>query len=123
MARKNTKYSEYSLPTQKFMLAVEKHLMDKFSEITPHWEGLLGMLAVQVDLYNQCKEQIKQDGLMVRDRFGSMVKHPLIKCQTDALIQINKLSQDFGLNPRSLKGLNIQENNEDEFLNNLTSGD
>lgn len=118
MARKN-RYSEYSRETQTFMLAVEKHLMDKFNDITPHWEGLLGMLAVQVDLYNQCKEQIKQDGLMVRDRFGSMVKHPLIKCQTDALIQINKLSQDFGLNPRSLKGLNIQENNEDEFLNEL----
>ena len=122
MAKKN-KYQDYSKETQAFMNAVEKHLIDKFGEITPHWDGLLQMLAVQVDLYNQCKAQIKNDGLMVQDRFGSMVKHPLIKCQTDALIQINKLSQDFGLNPRSLKGLNIQENNEDEFLENLTSGD
>lgn len=119
MGRKNSKYSEYSLKTQAFMNAVEKHLMDKFNEITPHWDGLLQMLAVQVDLYNQCKEQIKQDGLMVQDRFGGSVKHPLLKVQTDALIQIGKLSQDFGLNPRSLKGLNIQNNNEDEFLNEL----
>jgi len=120
MARKSTKYNEYTKETQQFMQAVEKHLINKFNEITPHWEGLLGMLAVQVDLYNQCKQQIKQDGLMVEDRFGSMVKHPLIKCQTDALIQINKLSQDFGLNPRSLKGLNIQENNDEEFIEGLT---
>lgn len=120
MARKN-KYQEYTRETQQFMNAVEKHLMDKFNEITPHWDGLLQMLAVQVDLYNQCKEQIKQDGLMVRDRFGQMVKNPLLKVQTDALIQINKLSQDFGLNPRSLKGLNIQSNEDNEFLNELTS--
>lgn len=118
---KKQKYTEYGRETQAFMNAVEKHLIDKFGEITPHWEGLLGMLAVQVDLYNQCKEQIKQDGLMVRDRFESMVKHPLIKCQTDALIQINKLSQDFGLNPRAMKGLNVQNNNEEDFLNSLTS--
>lgn len=121
MAKKNSKYSEYGKDTQFFLTNVEKHLMDKFGEITPHWDGLLQMLAVQVDLYNQCKEQIKNDGLMVQDRFGSMVKHPLIKCQTDALIQINKLSQDFGLNPRSLKGLNIQSNEDNEFLNELTS--
>ena len=121
MARK-TKYGEYNKETQAFMNAVENHLVNKFGEITPHWEGLLGMLAVQVDLYNQCKQQIKQDGLMVTDRFNALVKHPLIKVQTDALIQINKLSQDFGLNPRSMKGLNIQDNNEDEFLKELTNG-
>ena len=121
MGRKNSKYSEYSRETQAFMNAVEKHLIDKFGNIEPHWDGLLGMLAVQVDLYNQCKEQIKADGLMVRDRFGSMVKNPLIKCQTDALIQINKLSQDFGLSPRGLKGLNIQSNEDNEFLEELTS--
>lgn len=118
MARKN-KYSEYSRETQTFMLAVEKHLIDKFGNIEGQWSGILDMLAVQVDLYNQCKEQIKQDGLMVRDRFGQMVKNPLLKVQTDALIQIGKVSQDFGLNPRSMKGLNIQDNNEDEFLEGL----
>lgn len=118
MARKN-KYSEYTLPTQKFMLAVEKHLIDKFGEISAHWDGLLQMLAVQVDLYNQCKEQIKIDGLMITDRFGSLTKHPLIKCQTDAIIQINKLSQDFGLSPKAMLNMKLQENNEDEFLEGL----
>ena len=116
---KKSKYSEYTKETAQFMNAVEKHLMDKFNEITPHWEGLLQMLAVQVDLYNQCKEQIKIDGLMITDRFGSLTKHPLIKCQTDAIIQINKLSQDFGLSPKAMLNMKLQENNEDEFLEGL----
>lgn len=121
MAKKG-KYKEYGQETQNFMNAVENHLISKFGQIENQWEGLLAMMAVQVDLYNQCKEQIKQDGLMVRDRFGSMVKNPLLKVQTDALIQINKLAQDFGLNPRAMKGLNIQDNNEDEFIDSLTNG-
>lgn len=118
---KKSKYTEYSRETQTFMNAVENHLITKFGQIENQWEGLLAMMAVQVDLYNQCKAQIKQDGLMVTDRFGAPVKHPLLKVQTDALIQINKLAQDFGLNPRAMKGLNIQDNNEDEFLQGLTS--
>lgn len=113
------KYGEFTKNTQTFMNAVENHLINKFGEIEPQWEGLLSMLATQVDLYNKCKEQIKEDGLMVKDRFESYVKNPLLKVQTDALIQIGKLSQEFGLTPRSVSKINLTNNDEDEFLENL----
>ena len=120
---KKSKYSEYGKETQQFMCAVEKHLMDKFGQINNEWEGILSMLATQYELFNQCKEQIKKDGLMVTDRFNAPVKHPLLKVMTDSQIQIVKLVSEFGLSPKSLKGLNIQDNNDDEFLKSLTGED
>ena len=105
------------------MLSVERHLIDKFGVINNEWDGILAMLATQYQVFIDCRDRIKQDGLMVTDRFGTPQKHPLLKVETDAIIQINKLVQEFGLSPKSLKGLNIQDNNEDEFLENLTSGD
>lgn len=113
------KYSEYTEATQTFMKAVEGHLKAKFGDIEPQWEGLLGMLATNYELFWDCKQKIKEDGLMVRNRFGSWEKNPLLKVQTDAQIQLVKLVNEFGLSPRSIKSLNLQDNNEDEFLEEL----
>lgn len=120
MAKKHTKYNEYTKETQQFMLAVEKHLIDKFNEINNEWDGILSMLATQYQVFIDCKEQIKKDGLMVTDRFGAPVKHPLLKVETDAIIQINKLVQEFGLSPKSLHNLKLENNDEDEFIEDLT---
>lgn len=120
---KRNKYADYGRETQQFMNAVEKHLIDKFGNINSEWEGVLSMLATQYQVFVDCKERIKQDGMMITDRFNSLIKHPLLKVETDAIIQCNKLVQEFGLSPKSLKGLSIQNNNEDEFLKELVSGD
>ena len=120
MARKNAKYTEYSRETQQFMLAVEKHLIDKFNVINNEWEGLLQMLATTYDLYINCKEKIKEEGLLITNRFNAIEKNPLLKVQIDAQIQCLKMVQEFGLTPKAMKGLNIQENNEDEFIEGLT---
>lgn len=119
MARK-TKYGEYNKETQAFMNAVENHLVDKFGGINPEWEGLLTMLATTYDLYINCKQKIKEEGLLVTNRFDTLEKNPLLKVQTDAQIQCLKMVQEFGLTPKAMKGLNIQDNNEDEFLESLT---
>lgn len=121
MGRKR-KYQEFSLETQTFMTNVEKHLIEKFGNIEGQWSGILDMLAEQYEIFIKCKERIKQDGLMVLDRFDVYVKHPLLKVQTDAIIQITKLVQEFGISPKAIKNLNVQ-NNDDDFLENLTNGD
>lgn len=120
MAKKQ-KYTDYGRETQQFMNAVEKHLINNFGEINNEWEGVLSMLATQYQVFIDCRERIKQDGLMITDRFNSLIKHPLLKVETDAIIQCNKLVQEFGLSPKSLKGLNVQNNNDEEFIDSLTS--
>lgn len=122
MARKN-KYSEYGKDTQQFMVAVEKHLMDKFNTIEMQWEGLLQMLATTYDLYMNCKEKIKEEGLLITNRFGGLEKNPLLKVQVDAQIQCLKMVQEFGISPKSIKNLSITNNDDEEFLNALTKGE
>ena len=113
------KYTEFSKNTQTFMTAVEKHLINKFGEIEPQWEGLLSMLATQYEIFFKCKNIIAKEGLMVENRFGAIDKHPLLKTLTDAQIQIVKLVAEFVISPKALRYLPANDNNEDEFLENL----
>jgi len=117
--KKTNRYADFSPVTQTFMNAVEKHLTDKFSKIETQWDGLLMMLADNYELFFNCRQQIKKDGLMIQNRFGNYDKHPLIKVQNDAQIQIVKLVQEFGLSPRSIAKINVENNDEDEFLKKL----
>ena len=115
------KYADYSKATQQFMGAVESHLVEKFQEIKPQWDGLLFMLATQFEVFQQCKARIKEDGMMVLSRFGTYEKHPLLKAQTDAQIQIVKLVAEFGLSPRAMQKLTTTTDNEDDFISALTN--
>lgn len=118
--RKKNKYGEYSERTQIFMNAVEQHLSSKFGSIEAQWDGLLSMLATNYELFFNCKEIVNKEGLMVQNRFGGFEKHPLIKVMTDAQIQVIKLVAEFGISPRSIKNLNVTDNNEDDFIEALT---
>ena len=123
MKKKRNDYSEYSDKTQKFMSTIIKHLTDKFGSIEPQWDGVLDMIAAQYDLFFDCKRRIREDGLLVPDARNVWKTHPLVQVQNNANIQLLKLIQEFGITPKSLKSMPIENNNEDEFLNSLTSGD
>lgn len=113
------KKSDYSAPTQNFIKSVQNYLKRKFSTINDEWMGTLAILADNYELYSNCKQQIKKDGLMISDRFGTLVKHPLLKVQNDAQIQIIKLLNEFGLTPKSASKLNIEEQEEETPLTNF----
>lgn len=115
------KYADYKPATQSFMNAVENHLISKFGEIKSEWQGLLTILAQQYDIFEMCKESIRKDGLMTPNRFGGLEKNPLLKAQTDAVIQIKSVSQEFGLSPKSIAKLNVHDNNEDDFIEALVN--
>lgn len=119
-ARKTaTKYADYSERTQTFMKAVEGHLTAKFGSIETQWEGILMLLANNYETFWKCAEKIKEDGLTVTDRFGAIVKHPLIKVQNDAQIQLVKLVNEFGISPKSIKNLSVTDTSEEDFINDL----
>jgi len=115
MAKRN-KYADYRPETQAFLNAVEKHLINNFKEIKPHWNAILNMLATQYDIFFECRERIKKDGIMVRNRFGTIDKNPLLKVQNDAQIQIVKLVEQFGLSPKAIKNLPTEEDSPDDFI-------
>lgn len=114
-----SKYSGYTKNTQNFMGAVEAHLTSKFGSIEKQWDGLLMMLATNYELFWKCRDKIKEQGLTVTNRFGGVDKNPLLKVQTDAQIQIIKLVAEFGISPKSIKNLNVGNNDEQEFIRAL----
>ena len=90
-------YKDYSEEVQKYMWEVHKYIKKRYKAIAPEWLGSLAMLADNYSIFIQCRDAIKKDGIMVNDRFGAQIKHPLIKVQNDAQIQIVKLIAEFGL--------------------------
>lgn len=110
--------NKYETETQDYMFAINKYLRKKYGEIADEWLGALVMLADNYNTFIQCKNKIETDGLMITDRFNVLVKHPLIKVQIDAQIQVVKLLNEFGLSPKSAAKLNDTNEEEEESIIN-----
>lgn len=113
-------YKDYSIEVQNYMWAVHSYLQKKFGTINDEWIMTLMMLADNLEVFIQCRKQIKETGLMIINRFNVLEKNPLIKVQNDAQIQIVKLLNEFALTPKSAE--KIKEVEEDDsplsqFLN------
>nr|WP_320038865.1 P27 family phage terminase small subunit [uncultured Bacteroides sp.] len=100
--------------TVSYMAAIRTFLIKNFGEINEEWKGSLLILEQNFNLFIKCKNQIEVDGLTVTDRFGALVKHPLIKVMQDANIQVIKLTDLFGLSLKSNQNLSINDKKEDE---------
>lgn len=112
-------YERYGEEVVKYMWSVHKFLLNKFGYINDEWFLSLQMLADNLNMFFQCREQIATDGIFVENKFGNMDKHPLIKVQNDAQIQIVKLLNEFGLSPKSVGRLKVEDNEDDELLNQI----
>lgn len=116
-------YGMYLAETQIYMQDVHHFLSGKYSKIEPQWLGQLNQLAYNYNLFLQCQDKIANDGLMIKDRFGTLVKHPLLKVQNDAQIQTAKISQYFGLNVYSDSRIQKPGNDDaEDLINALTNG-
>lgn len=116
-------YSRYPEEVIKHMWSVHRFLLDKFGDIHDEWHLSLQMLADNLNMFIQCRDRIAVDGVIVENKFGLPEKHPLIKVQNDAQIQIVKLLQQFGLSPYAISKLKTDDNNDDELLNTLMGND
>ncbi len=111
MAKKKNKLEKETIT---YMEAIRAFLIKNFNTINDEWEGALLMLEQNYNLFIKCKNQIEIDGLTVTDRFGALVKHPLIKVMQDANIQVIKLIDLFGLSLKSNQKLVIEDNKDDD---------
>ena len=116
-------YSKYLPETQLYLQDVHSFLKSKYGEIQNQWLGQLNQLAYNYDLFLRCQDKIANDGLMIKDRFGTLVKHPLLKVMNDATIQCSKMSQFFGLNVYSDGKINfVASDDSDDLVKALISG-
>lgn len=110
----NKIYSMYNNEVQTTMKNIHRFLINKYKRIQNEWLASLSILADNFSIFYQCRDAIRNDGLMVTDRFGAAIKHPLIKVQVDAQIQIVKLLNEFGLSPKAAAKLNDNSDEEDD---------
>lgn len=110
----NKIYAMYDEEVQTTMKNIHRFLINKYKRIQNEWLAPLSILADNFSIFYQCRDAIRNDGLMVTDRFGAAIKHPLIKVQVDAQIQIIKLLNEFGLTAKAAAKLNDDTNEEDE---------
>lgn len=78
-------------------------------------EQPLELLADNYELYQQCRDSVHNDGLMLVAKNGAMTRNPLIKTQMDAQIQITKLLAEFGLTPRAQSKIALNNDEDDEL--------
>lgn len=109
------KTTDYSTTTIKYLTAVRKYLKEKYGKVNTEWEVALQLLSDKVELYQQCKDFIKENGLVMTAKNGSPTKCPLIKVMFDSEIQITKLLSEFGLTPRSAAKINLANEDDDEL--------
>ena len=111
--------NEYTSTTVKYLTSVRKYLKEKYGKVADEWEQPLMILADNLELYQLCKESIKNDGLLLMAKNGAYTKNPLIKVQLDAQVQITKFLSEFGLTPRAQSKIQLNNDDEDDELREL----
>ena len=109
------KNNDYSTSTLKYITSVKKFLKEKYGRVNSEWETVLEILADNVELYFNCRDSIKENGLMLLAKNGSMTRNPLIKTMMDAQIQVSKLLTEFGLTPKAAAKINLVGDDDDEL--------
>lgn len=103
--------------TKKYIKNVRKYLVDRYGKVNDEWEGVISLLADNMDLYIKCKEEIEKTGIF--DAAGYK-KNPLLSTMKDLQATILKQIQHLGLSPYSSAKINDKtEDDTDDFLENL----
>jgi len=106
--------SDLEKEVQSYMKDVLSKLKSDNEKIDETYTAALTMLAENYNMFIKCREQIKNDGLTFKDRFGNVKTHPLLKVQNDSQIQAMKLFNEFGFTSKSDGKIGTTESNEEE---------
>lgn len=112
------KYTQYSKFTKNYLNSVERFLTEKYGSVKEEWESVLFLLAENLDLYIQCKESVKANGIYDA---STGRKNGLLTTMKDLQATIMKQVQHLGISPYSASKIKqeVDDDNED-FIEALT---
>ena len=113
-------YPDTRQSVQDYMMSAYKYLESEYGNIKPEWRGILGLLAESLEMFYQCKDQIKKDGLLILDRYGNPNKHPLLMIQNSYQIQILKCTKELGLSPLASSKIADKPEKEQELSQRIS---
>lgn len=112
-------YNRYTKSTKDYLSKVEDYLTKKYGCVNSEWEANLMILADNLDLYKECKQSIKQNGIYDAQ---TGKKNGLLITIKDLQAAITKQIQHLGLSPyASSKIKSDEENDEEDFIDGLTN--
>lgn len=74
----------------------------------------LDILAINLQMYFDAYDQIKKDGLFIRNDRENVQKHPAVDVMSKCFSQIAAISKSFGLTPLDLKKLESYDKQEEQ---------
>ena len=107
------------IKVKSFMADVRKYLEERHGSVKPEWEANLFFLEDNLELYLQCKEQIKKDGI-----YNSVEgkKNQLLSTMKDLEAIIFKNIQHLGISPYATNKINDkEEDTTGDFIEGLVS--
>lgn len=117
-----SRWSDCSPKTQMYVSDALALIKDKNNGTVPsHYLQALDMYADLLDVYEQCVEALREQGIMITDRFGMSVKNPMIKQVLECSVQLQKLQIQMGLTPRSNKQIDVAEVEGQDLIDKLAN--
>lgn len=90
-------------------------LLEEQDILTSLDHSALELLGYTYDNYIKATKVIQQKGFTLTSIRGETKSRPEVKIQIDSLIQINKIMDSFGLNPRARKEISKPKEREKEL--------
>lgn len=113
-------FEEYREEVAEYMSGVVNILKKRGNYDPKAWFMPLQILAQNLDMWYQCKEQIARDGIVTQNSRG-LTTSPAAALLNSTQIRIENSLKEFGLTPRALKAITVEEEDVDDFLDELTA--
>ena len=112
---------KYSKDTEQYISNVIDYLTRKYGEVPNEWEAILMLLGDNLDLYNQCRLSVLENGIYNAEN-GK--KNPLLTTMKDLQATIIKQIQHLGLSPYAVSKIkDSTEDDTDSYIEALTNGE
>lgn len=110
---------KYSKDTEQYISNVIDYLTKKYGEVPSEWEAILMLLGDNLDLYNECRQSVRENGIYNAEN-GK--KNPLLTTMKDLQATIIKQIQHLGLSPYAISKIKYEDDDKtDNFIERLTS--
>lgn len=105
--------------TKKIIDSINKYLIEKYGEVKPEWETIMYLLGDNLDLYKECRDSIKQNGIFDVNTYK---KNPLLSTCKDLQATIMKQIQHLGLSPYAAAKIKMDvEDDTEDYIESLTN--
>lgn len=105
--------------TKKIIDSINNYLTEKYGEVKPEWATIMYLLGDNLDLYKECRESIRRNGIYDST---TAKKNPLLSTCKDLQATILKQIQHLGLSPYAASKIkDAVEDDTEDYIESLTN--